>query len=79
VASRIIYATKSYEGSQNFEIAHVTQATAHRGRFMVRTQQGLTSMSVSNLKQTAQFVQKLRGSLNFEIGSRDPKPPPFEP
>jgi len=29
-------------------------------------------MSVPNLKRIAQFIQKLLGSQNFEIGLRDP-------
>jgi len=34
-------------------------------------------MSVPNLKRIALFVQVIRVSQNFEIGSREPKPRPF--
>jgi len=40
---------------------------------MLSTQEGLSSISVPNLKQIAQFVQKLlRVSQNLEIRSLDP-------
>ena len=42
------------------------------GHFVVRTQEGLSYISVPILKRIGQFVQSYKGSQNMEIGLRDP-------
>ena len=66
--------------SQILDIRSRDPGHAHIGVVLSSiSREGPSSASVPNLKRIALFVQKLlvRGSQNFEIGSRDPKPRPF--
>ena len=66
--------SKVVRGSRNFEIRSRDPGHAHLGVVLLSGRsRGPSSMSVSNLKRIAPFVQKLLGgSQNFEIRSRDP-------
>jgi len=66
--------SKVIEGGPEIRKLSVTPPCLLRGRFMVPMHGGEapSSMSIPNLKQISLFIQKLLGSQNFEIGSRDP-------
>jgi len=66
--SKVIRESRNFDiGSRDPGHAHFDVVLSSIGR------QGVSSVSVPNLKQIGQFVQKLlKGSRNYEIRSRDP-------